>query len=122
MSSRTGDDLERRTVAYLERIGYRAERVSRRGRFSGKDLFGCIDIVAVDTRGVMLVQVTTRSNASAHRRKIREARLPWPVRLWLWSKVKGRWQFISEEVMQDYAAIPVRRDVQCRTTGNQSAT
>lgn len=95
-----GDDLERRTVRVLEDLGYRAERVSRRGRFGGGDLFACIDVIAVRADEVMLAQVTTKTNASARRRKIREAGLQWPVRLFLWSQDKSsrRWRFTSEEV------------------------
>ena len=99
MSARLGYELERRTVKHLETVGYRAERVSRAGLLNGGDLFGIIDVIAVNSLGVELIQVTTATNASHRRRKIREARLPWPVRLWLWKKVGGRWTFRSEEVL-----------------------
>jgi hypothetical protein len=98
MSAARGDDLERRTVAWLEQCGYRAERVSRRGRFGGGDLFGCVDVLAVNAEGVELIQVTTKTNASARRRKIREAGLPFPVHLFLWFKHKNRWTFVGETV------------------------
>lgn len=99
MNAARGYYLERRTVAHLESIGYRAERVSRTGRRTGGDLFGCIDVIAVCADEVMFVQVTTKTNASARRKKIRDAGLPYPVRLWLWCKDGRRWTFTSEEVL-----------------------
>lgn len=98
MNSRTGDMLERRTVKWLRDIGYHAERVSRRGRFGGGDLFGCIDIVALNEEGIMLAQVTTKSGRYARRRKIREARLPYPVRLFSWEKAGRIWGMVSEVI------------------------
>ena len=96
---RTGDMLERRTVAALVAAGYRAERVSRRGRNSGGDLFGCADLVAVCPAGaVELIQVTTKGSRSARRRKIRAARLSCPVRLIYWFKNGTRWAWLSEVV------------------------
>jgi hypothetical protein len=97
-----GRMLENRTCAWLASLGYRAERVVRpsaRGRRGRVDLFGCVDLVSDHPEhGVELHQVTTRTNASARRRKIRDAALPSPVRLWLWSKVGGRWVSTSEVV------------------------
>lgn len=101
--SELGRMLENRTVAHLELVGYRAERVSRptaanrRGRV---DLFGCCDLVSVHPEhGVELHQVTVHPKASVRRRKIRDAGLSWPVRLWLWKKdARGRWVFTSESV------------------------
>jgi hypothetical protein len=93
-----GDMLERRTVALMVSVGYRAERVARRGRYGTKDLFGVADIVAVDAAGVHLVQVTTKSGASHRRRRIRDAKLPVPVRLFKWEKVRNRWVAFSETV------------------------
>lgn len=98
MSVKTGDMLEARTVKMLRELGYVAERVSRRARFGTKDLFGCVDIVALNDEGVTLAQVTTKKGASARRSKIRVARLPYPVRLFSWSKIKGRWVVLSEVV------------------------
>lgn len=94
-----GADLERRTVAWLQSCGWRAERVSRGGRYGG-DLFGCIDVVAVCPLGeVELIQVTTKSAASARRKKIRDAKMGRPVRLFIWFKNRARWEFKSEEVL-----------------------
>lgn len=93
-----GDDLERRTVKAFEGLGYRAERVSRRSRFATSDLFGVIDIVAVNAQEIMFIQSTTKNNKYKHRKKIRDAALPQPVRLVVWDKVGGRWIWTSEEV------------------------
>ncbi len=90
--------LEARTVKHLETWGYRAERVARSGKRNGGDLFNCVDVVAVNGEGVILIQVTTKTNASARRKKIRAAKLGWPVRLWLWEKVGRFWVFSSEDV------------------------
>jgi hypothetical protein len=100
--SELGRMLENRTCDWLASLGYHAERVSRPlaiGRRGRVDLFGCIDIVSAHPEhGVELHQVTTKLGASARRRKIRDAKLPSPVRLWLWSKVNGRWVSTSERV------------------------
>lgn len=93
-----GDELERRTCKWLESVGYKAERVSRRARFGGRDLFGCVDLVAVSPEAIILGQVTTKNGASARRKKIRESGLQWPVMLFIWFKHKNRWTFISEEI------------------------
>jgi hypothetical protein len=92
--------LEAKTVAWLESLGYRAGIVGKRGRH-GVDLFGCCDLVSVHPEhGVELHQVTTKTNASGRRRKIRDANLGWPVRLWLWSQGPNRrWVSTSEVVM-----------------------
>jgi hypothetical protein len=99
-SAERGRMLEKRTCAWLESLGYRAGIVGKRGRF-GTDLFGAVDIVSDHPEhGPELHQVTTKTNASSHRRTIREAGLHSPVRLWLWSKNdSGRWVSTSETVM-----------------------
>jgi hypothetical protein len=106
--SELGRMLENRTAAWLISLGYRAERVSRptaQGRRGKVDLFGVVDVVSVHPEhGVELHQVTTKLAASARRRKIRDAGIPWPVRLWLWRKerVDGKgplvWVSTSEVV------------------------
>jgi Holliday junction resolvase len=99
MSVALGNMLERRTVDWLRDLGYHAERVSRRGRFGTSDLFGCVDIVALNDEGISLIQVTTKEGASARRKKIRDANLPYPVRLIAWRKANNRWNFLSEVIM-----------------------
>jgi hypothetical protein len=94
-----GDMLERRTIATLAAAGWRAGRVSRRGRNTGGDLFKCVDLVAIGPAGeIELIQVTTKGAASAHRKKIRAAALPCPVRLIYWFKNGTRWAWLSEVV------------------------
>ena len=74
-----------------------------------KDLFGWADLLCVDNDTVIAVQVTSKSNMSARRRKIREAQ---SAALWLespnrkillhgWHKVKGRWVFVEEELKNE---------------------
>lgn len=91
--------LERRTVEWFRGIGYHAERVIRRGRLGTRDIFGCVDVLAANAEGPVMIQVTTKKGASHRRGKIRAARLPWPVRLVIWQKCKNRWAFQSEEII-----------------------
>lgn len=93
---RIGNMLEMRTVNWLRKCGWHAERVSRAGRYGGGDLFGCVDIVAMDAAAVELIQVTTQNGASARRQKIRAAALPHPIRLFIWKKDGRRWVHRSE--------------------------
>jgi hypothetical protein len=105
-----GYALEARTVKWLQSIGYRAERVATTAQYGRKDIFGCVDLISVHpSSGVELHQVTVKEGASARRKKIRDAALPWPVRLWLWRKDdRGRWCFTTEEVMpSDAESTPV---------------
>lgn len=102
--SQRGLYLENKTVALLASVGIRAERVCRGGGAPGrggrKDAFGCVDLVAIDSNGIVsLIQVTTKDGASARRKKIRDAKLNAPVRLFKWQKVKNRWIAFSEEVL-----------------------
>lgn len=63
------------------------------------DLFGIIDVLAVNDDGdVLAVQATSYTNVSARCRKITAspalaplARAGWTVEVWGWRKVKGRW-------------------------------
>jgi hypothetical protein len=107
--SELGRMLENRTCIWLHSLGYRAERVARpsaQGRRGKVDLFGCVDLVSDHPEhGVELHQVTVKAGASARRRKIRDAGLPSPVRLWLWSKApNGRWISTSETVFPNEPA------------------
>jgi hypothetical protein len=102
--SQRGLYLENKTIKLLATFGIRAERVCRGGGQAGrggrKDAFGCVDIVGIDRYGyVSLIQVTTKTNASSHRRKIIDAKLDASVTLFKWEKVKNRWIAFSEEVL-----------------------
>ncbi len=67
-----------------------------------KDLFGCIDLVALDGKpGVLGIQATSGSNASARLKKIHGE--CWPaverwlqagnrLEVWGWRKLRGRWE------------------------------
>jgi hypothetical protein len=81
-----------------------------------KDLFGCIDLVALDGRpGVLGIQATSRSNVSARVRKIREE--CWPaaeawlragnrLEVWGWGKLKAGWALRVVAVELDGAESP----------------
>lgn len=62
-----------------------------------KDLFGCIDVLAVGPQGTLAVQVTSRGNMSSRRKKIKESEAYWPmlearwnIELWGYDQPKGK--------------------------------
>lgn len=90
-----------RCLAHARELGWLADVVERRiTKILTKDLFGCIDLVALDGRpGVLGIQATSRSNVSARVRKIQEE--CWPaaeawllagnrLEVWGWGKMKPR--------------------------------
>lgn len=90
------------TLRQLRTMGYPAVEVVERwipGANIRKDLFGFIDILAIDgDGGVLAVQATSRSNLSARARKIAESDLVGYVRkagieiqCWGWHKKDGCW-------------------------------
>ena len=71
--------------------GYLPEVVEKRipGCGLSKDLFGCVDILALGNRETLAIQVTSASNVAARIKKVREAdALPrmreagWRVQVW----------------------------------------
>lgn len=64
-----------RTLAWLREQGCTAEVVERHNSFSGRkhDLFGFVDIVALDGRMTIGVQATSAANVGARVAKIRES-------------------------------------------------
>ena len=103
MSSPTSRSLE-----LLRFLGYEAEVVEKiiPGTYRKRDLFGCIDIVAVHARhGWLLVQTTSGSNVAARLRKCRSALRGHPalrhakVEVWGWQKYAKRgWDVRRETV------------------------
>jgi hypothetical protein len=91
-----------RTLTALRRAGYVAAVVEKWIAQAGirKDLFGCIDLVAVrrDEAGVLGVQATTLSNVST---RVEKAKGQAELRTWLaagnrfevwgWAQRSGRW-------------------------------
>jgi hypothetical protein len=71
-----------RTLARLRELGYRADVVERRlpRCFITRDLFGCIDVVAVRPGEVLGVQCTSASHLAA---RLRKARAAPGLRAWL---------------------------------------
>src|SRR3546814_1554249 len=64
-----------RSLKHLRDLGYAAAVVERRvpGKPITIDLFGCIDLVAVDERGrIAWVQTTTASNMASRRNKLKD--------------------------------------------------
>jgi hypothetical protein len=61
-----------RSLALLRGRGYAVEKVEQRLTFKGfitRDLFGCIDLIAVRRGEIVGVQTTSRSNLAARRAK-----------------------------------------------------
>lgn len=72
-----------RALAEWRQRGYRAEKVEQRlpipGKFVTRDLFGCIDLLAMKAgEPLVAVQATTRSNVNA--RMLKSAEM---ARLWV---------------------------------------
>jgi hypothetical protein len=107
-----------RTLAECRKRGWQADVVERRlTRTIKRDLFGCIDIVAITPEGMLGIQATSGSNHSARLVKAKqEPRLQaWlgvgaRFEVWSWAK-KGkrgkrkRWMLRTEEVVP----VEVRR-------------
>ena len=77
-----------RSLAHLRQQGAMAQVVEHWNHFSGRrhDLFGFIDIVAVDDQpGVLGVQTTSASNVSARMTKLRDE-CAGEMRRWLLAK------------------------------------
>jgi len=102
-----------RTLKRLRDQGYMAEVVEKYNQFSRtrKDLFGYIDVVAIDPACTLGVQSTSRGNISSRKKKIltecRDAAQAWlagPARrieIWGWGKnKKGRWECRVVEITQ----------------------
>lgn len=93
-----GADLRGRCIATLRSLGYTAQAVERYDHHTRRryDLFGIIDVLAIGHGETLAVQVTSRSNQTAHRRKMRAApeltvmlEAGWNVELWLYDQPNG---------------------------------
>ena len=98
-----GLDYIRRTLAELRADGWTAERceVWDSQTRKARDLFGVADVAAWHpTAGFMLVQVTSRANMSARRKKIRATQpgIEHAVHfeIWGWDKHKNRMRVKTE--------------------------
>jgi hypothetical protein len=107
-----------RSLAFLRACGHAVDVVERWLPHAGvrKDLFGCIDIIAVrrGEPGVLGVQCTTAKNMSA---RINKAKGQGDLRTWIaagnrfsvfgWHKRGGKWQVkIVELTAADLAGAP----------------
>ena len=125
-----------RSLALLRQRGYWAEKVEQRLTFKGfvtRDLFGCVDIIAVREGEIIGVQTTSRSNLAARRTKA----LGCPgLAVWLagggrfvlhgWGKVGARgqrktWQCAEQELTKaavvTTAANTARSDAEAEGQG-----
>ncbi len=97
-----------RSLAHLRKQGYMAGVVERFIHHIKirKDLFDCIDIIAISPDEVLAVQTTSRANVSSRIKKIRELPhylllLHCPMRLIVhgWDKgANGRWRLQEIEM------------------------
>ena len=96
-----------RVLKALRDDGYHAQVVERYDSFTKRrhDLFGVIDILAVGWGITRAIQVTSRSNMSSRRTKIRESeafkemlKAGWHIELWGYDKPKNRWRLVTEQV------------------------
>ena len=96
------------TLKLLRDQGFVAEVVERwiPGANIRKDLFGFVDIVAVDGKRTVGVQATSASNMSARKKKIMESEVLGLVRssgweIWVmgWKKVGTRWEHRVVEIV-----------------------
>lgn len=89
-----------RTLTFARGRGWLVDVVERRiTKILTKDLFGCIDLIALDGQpGVLGIQATSGSNGAARVKKIqtecREAAERWllagnRLEVWAWRKLKG---------------------------------
>jgi hypothetical protein len=94
-----------RVMKRLRNEGYCAEVVERWDSFSRRrhDLFGFIDVLAVGNGLTLAIQVTSRSNMSSRRNKMRAAPelqamcdAGWRVELWGFDKPASRWRLEVE--------------------------
>jgi len=91
----------------LTEQGYLVENVEKYNTFSRKknDLWGFIDFLAIKRDEVLAIQVTSKNNMSARRKKmtehenigkVREAGIR--IELWGFYKEKNRWQVKIEDL------------------------
>jgi hypothetical protein len=91
-----------RTLERLRRDGYLSQVVERWNPHARirQDLFGVIDVLAINDEVTIGVQATTMSGRSSHVKKIMEstAAVTWTsapqreLELWCWRKLKNRWR------------------------------
>jgi hypothetical protein len=84
--TKSGDTDEKLVQTWLEMQGFLVHRAAATGRIKiggrwiqrSHDLYGCIDLLAIQPAGVWACQVTTLSNRSARRKKIEKVERHWP--------------------------------------------
>jgi hypothetical protein len=90
--------LNPKVLQKLRDEGWHATSVDYWDAFTrrSKDLFQCIDVLAVGPQGTIAIQVTSRANMSARRKKILEAEAyphmvaaGWVIEVWGYSQPGG---------------------------------
>jgi hypothetical protein len=122
-----------RTLARLRTLGFTAAVVERwiPGANVRRDLFGCIDVIAVHPRDcvVLGVQATTAAHVADRRAKARALpelaawlRAGGQFQVWGWCRLGGRWQprVVTVQV-EDLAAKVVQEPRRWRPHGRQMA-
>lgn len=92
---------------YLEKLGYTVERVEYFNSFTMRriDLLGVADLLALNGKELLLVQVTSRDHLSSRRKK---SAVSDKLKLWLsaggkiifhgWDKPDSRWRIKIQEL------------------------
>jgi hypothetical protein len=109
MAKRKKVFLSPKSVAYMREKGYTTGKVEYWNSFANKrvDLFGFIDLLAMKkgVKGLIGIQVTSRSNISIRKRKAESLEA---LEIWLssgnrfiihgWDKPEHRWRLKEEEL------------------------
>lgn len=94
------------TLRHLRDNGWTAEVVEHWNSFAGirQDLFGIIDVIALNGLETLGVQTTTASNVPARIRKIADSpniaairEAGWTIRVHGWAKINNRWVLKRDE-------------------------
>jgi hypothetical protein len=90
--------LNPKVLQKLREEGWHATTTDHWDAFTrrSKDLYGCIDVMGIGKGGTIAVQVTSRSNMSARRKKILEAEAyphmveaGWVIEVWGYDQPNG---------------------------------
>ena len=96
-----------RVLKLLRDDGYTATVVEHYDFYTKRryDLFGLIDVLAIGHGETLAIQVTSRSNMSSRRRKMRDSptltemlRAGWRIELWGYDKPTHRWRLKRESL------------------------
>jgi len=115
-----------RSLELLRKSGFLAQVVEKWNPHARirQDLFGVIDVLAIDDDKTLGVQATTMSGRSSRLRKIQKSKeaVAWlrmdsrRLELWCWRKLKNRWRVHKtvlgiDETRQEIEVLSVSRGI-----------